>query len=168
MAPPQYPIYTMSTCPDNNPNLDPLKHHAREVSGCEPIVVNMNVKFLMLCPYGPCIIPVPGQPGEHGTSVESIWNRARSTEDKTIYKYGPTGTPLTLSEAQLKIYLPAYAHHLQIYADNVNELREIADRAPLILLDWDANGLLGQGHLSYVALLQYWLTHDETFEGYGQ
>jgi len=112
-------------------------------------------------------LPVPFSPDHSAASVEGVWQGLKVFEScdvdvgkfevrtmrgikRTVRKFGPvlghrqgvTGdTILNYLEARRTIYLPTYRYILEHSAASVvGELRSLATRQPLVLLDYETNG----------------------------
>ncbi|WP_219464942.1 DUF6939 family protein [Nonomuraea rhizosphaerae] len=124
-------------------------------------------------------IPVPGHPDRTSQSVEGVWQAlkvfATEPEDftklgvttmkgikRTVRRLGPPlghrldGRLLGYEEARRALYLPAYRWMLDHRAaDLVGELRDLAGRRTVVLLDYTTNGDVADlsAPLSHAALV---------------
>jgi hypothetical protein len=122
------------------------------------------VRFSPFYPHGS--IPVPFSPGLGGASVEGIWQALKVFEkcDVDVKKLSITNTKgikrtsrtygkvlghrqgvageqlLPYIEARKQIYLPSYLWVVQYcLAAQIEELRNVASKGPLVLLDYEIN-----------------------------
>lgn len=142
------------------------------------------VRFSPFYPHGG--IPVPLSPGLVGASVEGIWQGLKVFETadvdrsrlelesmrglkRTVRKFGRClghragfegDDLLGYVAARRAIYLPAYAHVLrERLADELAQLRALAEAGPLALLDYETNTDVDDPRkpLSHAALVRAWL-----------
>lgn len=139
------------------------------------------VRFSPFYPHGG--VPIPGMPGEVAQSVEGLWqglkvferegvdpSRWAVTNMRGIKRAGTSrgavrghrfgDALLGYRDARLRIYLPAYRWVLENrLTDVANRLREYASAGPLVLLDYETNGDVGDlaSPLSHAALVARFL-----------
>ncbi len=145
------------------------------------------VRLSPFFPHGD--IPVPFSPGEVGASVEGIWQGLKVFETadvdrevmnntkmkgikRTVRKYGRVlghrkglsgDELLAYADARRLIYLPIYKWMLENHArDIVQELREIASKGELVLLDYETNCDIDNlaKPLSHAGLVKAWLLDE--------
>ncbi len=142
------------------------------------------VRFSPFYPHGD--LPVPFSPGVTAASVEGIWQGLKVFEQADVdpskfaitdmrglkrtvrrfgnclgHREGVTGTALlSYLEARRRIYLPVYTHVLrERLSAELDELRALAERGPLVLLDFETNADIDDPRkpLSHAALVIAWL-----------
>jgi hypothetical protein len=145
------------------------------------------VRFSPFYPHG--AIPVPFSPGIEGASVEGIWQalkvfdkcdidlkklsvtgmkgikRTSRTYGKVLgHRQGVAGQQLlSFLEARQQIYLPSYLWVLEnCLTGQIAELRSLASKAPLVLLDYEVNCDLSDlsRPLSHAGLIKRYLEND--------
>lgn len=141
-------------------------------------------QFSPFYPHGG--IPVPNSPGVTSACVEAVWQGLKVFEHcgidtslfanttmkglkRTVRRYGkPLGHQYGVSSTQLLdyltarrlIYLPTYRWVLEhCLSDKVEQLREVAARRTLVLLDYDTNGDICNPRkpLSHASLIKAYL-----------
>jgi hypothetical protein len=145
------------------------------------------VRFSPFYPHG--AIPVPFSPGLEAASVEGIWQalkvfekcdvdlkklsvtsmkgikRTSRTYGKVLgHRQGVAGEQLLFYlEARKQIYLPSYLWVLEnCLTEQIEELRSLASKAPLVLLDYEINCDLSNlsRPLSHAGLIKRFLEND--------
>lgn len=134
-------------------------------------------------------IPVPFSPDVTSMSVEGVWQGLKVFETADIapakfelagmkgikrstrkrgrclgHRQGVEGQELLdYLEARWQIYLPCYRHQLEVAAQPVvDELRQLANEGPVVLLDYETNGDIEdlRRPLSHAALIVRFLQDD--------
>ena len=142
------------------------------------------VQFSPFYPHGG--LPVPFSSGTTAESVEGVWQGLKVFETadvdpakfavnsmrglkRTVRKFGPVrghrrgvngAELLDYAAARRAIYLPTYRFVLEKRtAEVVEELRNLCDRGPVVLLDYEINTDLDDlsRPLSHAALLAAWV-----------
>jgi hypothetical protein len=142
------------------------------------------VRFSPFYPHGG--VPIPNTPDETAQSVEGLWQGLKVFEREDVdprkwaitdmsgikrggksrgavrgHRFG-LGSPVLLNyrEARFRIYLPAYKWVLENrLARQVDELRRMAAKNPLVLLDYEVNADPENlsSPLSHAALVKHYL-----------
>lgn len=141
------------------------------------------VRFSPFYPIGG--IPVPGWEARTSACVEGIWQGLKVFESADIdeasfdnasmrglkrtvrkhgrvlgHRFGPAGELLSYVDARRRIYLPAYHWVLEHkLAEEVERLRELLARQPVVLLDYETNGNVEDTSkpLSHASIVAAWL-----------
>ncbi len=150
------------------------------------VTSNSGSEYHKLSPFYPVGgIPVPGMKDKEAVCVEAVWQGlkvfenydydityfGRSTKNikRTVRKFGKVkghyfeGELLYYVEARKKIYLPAYRFVLENNLKKlVSQLREIAKKKNLVLLDYTTNGNINDGRkpLSHAAIVRAAIMED--------
>ncbi|MEZ4323130.1 MAG: hypothetical protein R3F61_37030 [Myxococcota bacterium] len=139
------------------------------------------VRFSPFFPHGG--IPVPGQPGRVGASVEGIWQGLKVFEStgvddavmenttmkglkRSVRRFGPClghrfgEGLLDYRESRWQIFLPLYRHVLETHlSEPVERLRALVRDGDVVLLDYMTNGDVDDlsKPLSHAALVACWV-----------